>query len=383
MYDLILYDTSNFVDFPMGGQLTSIRSFLKYLAHDRKEFARRVLLVGITTCAEKNGRLGKVTVDGVDFAFLPVLCRNADLAGVQTSLRLDYVKALLRERKRIPAGKGCLHYIHTPEAFIAVKLIRPLAKTAVFSHGSFFNMAQGFRFFRENRLVQFGFQQFLILLLKTADMLFALDADTAQRYRKYNKNVLCAENAIVVPEEIPERGTCRDPVRLLFVGRLSRVKGIDGLIRAVERMPYPVHLTVVGDGEERDHLKAMIAEKRLEDRVLLAGGCAPEAVAEYYRSSDILVMNSAVEGKPMVILEAMSYGLPVVTTPAGGIPEMVSGTGAAELADGTPEQIAGKVALVAENYSRYAACARKAAKKYDYRKVNEEVFRMLGRYFPT
>ena len=380
MYDLILYDTSNFVDFPMGGQLTSIRSFLKYLAHDRKEFAKRVLLVGITCRAGEVGKISWVRMDGVDFAFLPVLFRDPNLAAVQTSLRLEYVKALLRERRKIPSGKGCLHYLHTPEAFIAVKMIHPLAKTAVFSHGSFFNMAQGFRFFRENKLIQFGFHQFLILLLRTANMLFALDADTAREYRKYNKNVFCAENAIVLPEEIPNRDACHNPVRLLFVGRLSQVKGIDGLMEAVEQLPYPVQLTIVGDGEEREKLKSRIAEKGLEDRITLVGGCPPDAVAEYYQNSDILVMNSSAEGKPMVILEAMSYGLPVVTTPAGGVPEMVAGTGAAELTDGTPEQIGQKVTVIAENYSRYAACAVDAAKKYDYRKVNEEVFRMLGRY---
>lgn len=380
MYDLILYDTSNFVDFPMGGQLTSIRSFLKYVAHDRKEFAKRMLLVGVTCRAEEVGQMGWVSIDGVDFAFLPVLFRDPDLAAVKTSLRLEYVKALLRERKRLPSGKASLHYIHTPEAFIAVKLICPHAKTAVFSHGSFFNMAQGFRFFRENKLIQFGFHQFLILLLRMADMLFALDENTAQVYRKYNKQVFCVENAIVLPEETPDRTTCHDPIKLLFVGRLSKVKGIDGMIAAVEQMPDPVHLTIVGDGEERDAIKTMIAGKNLEKRVLLAGGCMPEAVAEYYRSSDILVMNSSVEGKPMAILEAMSYGLPVVTTPVGGIPEMVDGTGAAEMTDGVPEQIVQKVVLIAENYSRYASCALEAAKKYDYRRVNEEIFRNLCRY---
>lgn len=380
MYELILYDTSNFVDFPMGGQLTSIRGFLKYLAHDRRDWAARVLLVGITNCPGEVGKLSRVWVDGVEFAFLPVLFRDPDLAAVQTSLRLEYVKALLRERKRIPSGKGCLHYMHTPEAFIAVKMIHPVAKTAVFSHGSFFNMAQGFRFFRENKLVQFGFHQFLILLLRTADLLFALDENTAQVYRKYNKNVFLAENAIVLPQNLPDRTGCHDPLRLLFVGRLSRVKGIDGIIRAAARMRRPVRLTIVGDGEERDALQALIAGERLEDRVFLAGGCAPDAVAGYYRGSDILVMNSSVEGKPMAILEAMSYGLPVVTTPAGGIPEMVSGTGAAELTDGTPEQIVREVEKVAENYRRYSACAAEAAKNYDYRRVNGEIFRHLSGY---
>lgn len=377
MYDLILYDTSNFEDFPMGGQLTSIRNFLKYIANNRREYVKRILLVGITNNSREVGGLRQIRIDNAEFDFLPLLFRNADLSSVQKSLRLEYVKALLRKGRKIPCGKKSLHYIHTPEAYIAIKLMHPAAKTAVFSHGSFFNMVQGFRFFRENKLIAFGFEKFLIFLLKTANVLFVLDEETAEQYRKYNKNVFRVENSVVLPTQMPSREKCHDPIKLLYVGRLSRVKGIDEMIEAAERMQGKALLTIVGDGEERASLEKLIREKNLQDRVWLMGGCRPAEVHRYYQECDILVMNSVVEGKPMTILEAMSYGMPVVTTPVGGIPEMVNAGQSAEFTDGTWVQIVQKVNKIEENYCNYAHCAYEESREYDYFYVNECLCRVI------
>lgn len=377
MYDLILYDTSNFRDFPMGGQLTSIRNFLKYITDSRKNFAKRILLVGITTDGEEMGRLIQIRIGDAEFDFLPVLLRDANLANVQKSLRVEYLKALLNAGKKIPCHKKSVHYIHTPEAYIAVKLIHPSAKTAVFSHGSFFNMVQGFRFFRENKLVSFCFEKFLIWLLKTANLLLVLDEETAEQYRKYNKNVFRVENSVVLPTEIPNRESCHDPIKLLFVGRLSRVKGIEGILEATERMQGKAELTIVGDGEQRESLEQMIGQKKLENVVLLAGGCAPAEVHRFYRECDILVMNSVVEGKPMTILEAMSYGMPVVTTPVGGIPEMVTAGQSAEFTDGTCNVILEKVLMIKESYVMYAANAADRSSCFSHDKVNVSIMDRL------
>lgn len=378
MYDLILYDTSNFEDFPMGGQLTSIRNFLKYIANNRREYVKRILLVGITNNREEVGRLHQIRIDDAEFDVLPLLFRDGDLANVQKSLRMEYVKALLQKGRQIPCGRKSLHYIHTPEAYIAIKLMHPAAKTAVFSHGSFFNMVQGFRFFRGNKLICAGFEKFLILLLKTADMLFVLDEETAAQYRKYNKNVFRVENSVVLPAQMPDREKCHDPVKLLFVGRLSRVKGIEAIMEATANMQGKAHLTIVGDGEERVSLENLIREKDLQDKVWLAGGCAPAEVQQYYRQCDILVMNSVVEGKPMVILEAMSYGMPVVTTPVGGIPELVVEGQSAEFTDGTWNAIVEKVLIIQKSYEMYAASAANRARHFSYDRVNAYVMEQLG-----
>lgn len=377
MYDLILYDTSNFEDFPIGGQLTSIRHFLKYLARFQPEAVGRVLLVGITTEPEQVGKIHRVRLDGCDFAFLPVLYRERELANVRSSLRAAYLKALLQHRNGIPRGRKVLHYFHTPEAYLAVKLLRPMAATAVFSHGSFLQMADNFRFCRDNALVKGLFHGFVIWLLKTADRIFVLDRQTEALYRRYTNKLSLAENSVVIPDAIPGRNQTHTPIRVLFAGRLSAVKGVDTIIDAVAAGEGRMTLTVVGDGEERGNLTRHIQSRGAEAWVTVMGSVPPEKMAEIFPEQDILVMNSTAEGKPMTILEAMGYGLPLVSTPVGGIPEMVVPGKSAEFTDGTAEDILRKVEQVAENYAAYRREARENVKKYDYRTVNAAIWQQL------
>lgn len=377
MYDLLIYDTSNFTDFPIGGQLTSIRNFLKYVAICKKDFAPKILLIGVTTKNDEVGRIGSVEIDGVHFDFLPVLYRNGDLSNVQKSLRLEYLKALFWQRRKIVCKKQTVHFIHTPEAFIAVKLMHPTAKTAVFSHGSFFNMVRGFRFFQKNKLVHFLFERFIILLLKSADLIFVLDEATKNQYLKYSDKVCRAENSIVLPENVEVREECYSPIRLLFVGRLSKVKRVDEIILAVERMKESVHLTIVGDGEERNTLEKLIETKHLEASVSVLGSLPPAEIGNQYREHDILIMNSVLEGKPMTILEAMSYGLPVITTPVGGIPEMVNEGCNAEFTDGTQTQIVLKVEKIKSRYNIYAEEVVQSIQIYDFQLVNSDIMKKL------
>lgn len=378
MYRLIIYDTSNFVDFPIGGQLTSICHFLKYLGQYHPEVVADVLLVGITNDASDVGKLQSVSINGCRFPFLPVLFRERDLASVKGSLRVAYLKALFQYIRRIRCNKNTVHYIHTPEAFIAVKLLHPRGKTAVFSHGSFFNMVEGFRFFQNNKLVHVLFNQFIVALLKSADLIFTIDDPSTEQYRKYTNKVCRAENSIVIPEVESSRKIAHTPIRLLFAGRLSKVKRIEPIIEAVSAADGAIKLTILGDGEERTSLEMWIRDQNAEENVEMMGSVPPSEMEKYLRKNDILIMNSIFEGKPMAILEAMSFGLPVVTTPVGGIPEMVTQGQSAEFTDGTAMDILKKVQVVEENYAHYSREARTGSEKYDYRYVNASIWRALS-----
>ncbi|TCT23114.1 glycosyltransferase involved in cell wall biosynthesis [Thiobaca trueperi] len=113
-----------------------------------------------------------------------------------------------------------------------------------------------------------------------------------------------------------ESETLPDPIRyrLLAVGRLEPQKQFADLILAFSQLEliFPHwDLTILGEGSERTHLEFLIAETGLMDRVLLPG-CVGN-IADWYNRSDLYVMSSNFEGFPNVILEAMSYGLPVVS----------------------------------------------------------------------
>jgi colanic acid/amylovoran biosynthesis glycosyltransferase len=124
----------------------------------------------------------------------------------------------------------------------------------------------------------------------------------------------------------------RTITRLVFVGRLAHVKGLDVLLPALVELRAAlgdVRLTVVGDGPERGRLTAVAALLGLADVVELVGAQAPDAVRDVLAEADVFVLPSFAEGVPVVLMEAMAAGIPVVTTQIAGVPELVEhdGTG--------------------------------------------------------
>ena len=104
--------------------------------------------------------------------------------------------------------------------------------------------------------------------------------------------------------------------RVIAVGRLDYQKGFDRLIEAWALVQQTDkysdwHLDIFGQGEWQDMLQQMIDERGLQDRVTL--NSPTKDIAKKYASSSMLVMSSHYEGFPMVMIEAMACGLPVVT----------------------------------------------------------------------
>ena len=111
------------------------------------------------------------------------------------------------------------------------------------------------------------------------------------------------------------------PVKLLTIGRLTPVKNQSLMIRAMVQLPEDVTLTIVGEGSERPVLLRLRTELGLEGRVYFSGEV--HDVRPYLSAAQIFVLTSRYEGLPLSILEAMSAGLPVVSTDVGGISEAV------------------------------------------------------------
>jgi colanic acid/amylovoran biosynthesis glycosyltransferase len=138
----------------------------------------------------------------------------------------------------------------------------------------------------------------------------------------------------VDPAAFHPRNDVRDgPLRIVAVGTLHEVKGqahlIDACRRLVER---DVEFTcrIVGSGPDRDKLAARIDTLGLGQRVTLAGQMTSDAVADELAAADVLVAPSVPtrggkrEGIPVVLMEAMATGLPVVASRLSGIPELVT-----------------------------------------------------------
>ncbi|MFC7229683.1 glycosyltransferase family 4 protein [Salinirubellus salinus] len=117
---------------------------------------------------------------------------------------------------------------------------------------------------------------------------------------------------------------CGERVELLFVGRLSPVKGVEHLLSALGALQpedREFHLTLVGDGEEMDAYVEEAERLGLGDSVTWTGWV--DDVRPYYDLADVLILPSIAEGQPSVLLEAQACGVPVVATEVGGVPNLV------------------------------------------------------------
>ena len=369
---LALYDTSNFQDFPLGGQLSSIRNFLRYVAEYRPDEVPGIVLVGVTLDPQAVGIFSCIEMFGQSFRFLPVTLAESDQGHTKGSLRLKYTKGLVKYLPKVGLSKSTVNYIHTPEAFAPIKL-RGKGKCAVFSHGSFFNMKKGFRFYRDS-WVSKVFERYLVWLIKNADRLFVIDDDSYGQYSRLNPNVSFVSNSIDFREDV-KRHIDPNAVKLLFVGRLSAGKRIGPIIEAAEFSPQVASLLIVGEGEEGDGLRSLAVSK-----TTFAGGLDREGVRKAMRESDILVMNSEFEGVPMTILEAMGMAMPVISTDVGGIAKVVEFGVSAVKTDGSAHGIVLAVQTAVDNYAAMSSNAYERSKDFYFAEVNQEIYSKLREF---
>ncbi|MBE9125766.1 MULTISPECIES: glycosyltransferase [unclassified Coleofasciculus] len=117
-----------------------------------------------------------------------------------------------------------------------------------------------------------------------------------------------------------------DEPRLVCVGRLSEQKGHLLLIEAAGQLAaegLPFKLVLVGDGSLRPQIEARIAQLGLQDNVEITGWASNAEVQQQILASRALVLPSFAEGLPVVIMEALALGRPVIGTYVAGIPELV------------------------------------------------------------
>jgi colanic acid/amylovoran biosynthesis glycosyltransferase len=136
--------------------------------------------------------------------------------------------------------------------------------------------------------------------------------------------VPCAIDVQALPEKSARDRT--EGTRLICVGRLSPEKGHLGLLEAfakvLARAPS-AELTLVGDGPERQKIEDAVDRWGLHHHVRLTGTLSERATLQEIANSDVFVLASFMEGLPVVLMEAMALGLPVVASRVAGIPELV------------------------------------------------------------
>jgi glycosyltransferase involved in cell wall biosynthesis len=143
-----------------------------------------------------------------------------------------------------------------------------------------------------------------------------------------------------------------------WVGRVSREKGVDVFIDALSMIDDRlVRAAILGDGPERA-AEASRAESMAPERFLWLGA-VPDA-ARHFAAFDLFVMSSRAEGLPMVLLEAMAAGVPIVTTNVGGIPDLLSPAEGLLVAPDDPAALASAIRNALDDKSAASVRARAA-----------------------
>lgn len=137
-------------------------------------------------------------------------------------------------------------------------------------------------------------------------------------------------------------------LRLLFVGRLSKQKNIGTLLDAIKVTKRKVHLDIIGDGDESESVKQTIKAHGATN-VVLHGRLTREDVMKFYKTCDALIMPSLYEAQPLVLLEAMASGVPIIGTNVIGVEDHIQNIGI--IVDPT---VSGLAAGIEQYYTQYA-----------------------------
>ena len=169
-----------------------------------------------------------------------------------------------------------------------------------------------------------------------------------------------------VPPAAPDNRAMLQPAELLYVGantERKRVELLPFILAGVRRQRPDARLRVVGfDRHENPEVVSLARELGVLDAIDFAGRVGSGELGLYYRSARVLLVPSAYEGLPMVILEAMQHGLPVVATRVSGHPEVIEdGTNGLLVPLDDPAAMAGAALRILQDPSleaRFGAAGR-------------------------
>ncbi len=173
----------------------------------------------------------------------------------------------------------------------------------------------------------------------------------------------------------PSRAGSPSSVEILFVGRLLPAKGLSLLFTSIAELAregFDISLTIVGDGPARRHFEQAAQAAGVFDRTRFLGAVGQDGIRERYAGADLFCLPSFAEGIPVVAMEAMAMGLPVISTRVMGIPELVDdGEHGRLIAPGRIDVLTDALRDLArspESRQRMGAAARrKVVKDYDVR----------------
>ena len=212
--------------------------------------------------------------------------------------------------------------------FLKKKIIRKIVGDPVWERA--YSKAKISESFDEFQVKNYGFS---ISLQKKVRSFSIKKSDIVVTPSKHLKNFILnlgfknkieiINNGVFIPEENTNIFT-NDQINITIVSRLVSHKNIKKIIRAISDLNDPlIYLNIIGDGPELNQLQRISLESNNKDNIIFHGKLNRDDINHIFLNSDIYIQASNYEGLPHSLLEAMSYGIPVLCTPVGECKEIL------------------------------------------------------------
>jgi glycosyltransferase involved in cell wall biosynthesis len=277
------------------------------------------------------------------------------------------------------ADAVCSHWM-LPSGFIGALICRPLGKPhVVVEHSGALHLLTRIR----------GGRRFARFIVERSDRLVTVSADLKRKLialcPEARTKVEVIPMGVTVPSRPGDAITTKPSTRtILFIGRLTEIKGLDVLLKAMKALD-DVCLIVAGDGERRDELEGLA--RALSVNALFIGRIDAAQREQLLSVCGVVVIpsrvlaNSRTEGTPVVCLEAMAAGRVVIASRVGGLAEaIVDGENGLLFEQGDDRMLKEKLSLVLSDDSlrrRIAENARRSAAAYDWALIGLRYSRII------
>lgn len=308
---------------------------------------RRVVMVGPDMNAM--GGMASVVATYRDSGFLDrwsVIFLTTYVEGPAWRRLAAGIRALLCFLMILMRGKVAFVHIHVAQrvSFLRKSLFVLAARAfrrpvVLHVHGAQFD-----RFYEDSSSM---YRRYIDWILDCCTWIITLSDQWLAWFRAHtrNENIIRVYNPVILSDTRPDRGEAppRNPPTVVFLGRIGQRKGAYDLLHAMANVVaarVPGHLHLCGDGEV-EQARQVARDLGIEQHVTIPGWVGADERRRLLGSARVFVLPSYHEGLPVSILEAMSAGVPVVSSPVGGIPDAISdGVEGLLVPPGNPDELA-------------------------------------------
>ena len=293
-----------------------------YLEFISAKYEKIYLLSSVSTLLnERNSK--EIVFSNIEVVDLPY---SGSFLKAQKSV-INYYKAI----KSI-AGKTDLFYCRVPDPFCWMPRLIFHKRTIMHIVGDTIDATkynEKWSWIKKKVMIAGYYPDYLLTILAAKkSTVYTNGFHIANRLKRYSINanpvVSSTISEKIFDDNLPDLNTQESPIRIIYVGYIRFAKGMNCLMHLCEKMQdsgFDYIFDIIGNGEMFDELKNFVKNNKLENKVILHGHVDDKTkLLQMIRSSQLFFFPSLSEGSPRVVIEAMSQGIPVVSTPVGSLP---------------------------------------------------------------